>query len=319
MNGEGTVVGGPDSAAPTSPACTARASEAWRLNREAMLLLGAGPRALLLQIAHPAVAAGVNDHSDFRADPWRRLRGTLRSYLTIVYGSAAAARGRDPAPEHAPSRDRRAGLRRARPGAVDVGPRHAHRVDAGRRATPGSSRFDRTRRARFYEETRPIGRAFGVPEATLPRDIEAFDAYWAEMLDPTGPVQVGPLARELAGVILRPPLPGALGRLPLPTAALRLDALAVGRAPATDDPGGVRPAVGCTAPTGVRLARGRVACLAPGAAGGLPPDASCPGRGPPARGAARALVDELAASGQHAEQRTEEDPSEKRHARDEDE
>ena len=30
-------------------------SEAWRLNREAMLLLGAGPRALLLQLAHPAV------------------------------------------------------------------------------------------------------------------------------------------------------------------------------------------------------------------------------------------------------------------------
>ena len=57
-----------------------------------MLLLGAGPRALLLQIAHPAVAAGVNDHSDFRADPWRRLAGTLRSYLTIVYGSTAAAR-----------------------------------------------------------------------------------------------------------------------------------------------------------------------------------------------------------------------------------
>ena len=67
-------------------------SEAWRLNREAMLLLGAGPRALLLQIAHPAVAAGVNDHSDFRTDPWRRLAGTLRSYLTIVYGSTAAAR-----------------------------------------------------------------------------------------------------------------------------------------------------------------------------------------------------------------------------------
>ncbi len=57
-----------------------------------MLLLGAGPRALLLQIAHPSVAAGVNDHSDFRADPWRRLNGTLRSYLAIVYGSAATAR-----------------------------------------------------------------------------------------------------------------------------------------------------------------------------------------------------------------------------------
>ena len=52
-----------------------------------MLLLGAGPRALLLQIAHPLVAAGVADHSDFRSDPWRRLDGTLRSYLRIIYGS----------------------------------------------------------------------------------------------------------------------------------------------------------------------------------------------------------------------------------------
>src|SRR5262245_64612965 len=57
-----------------------------------MLLLGAGPRALLLQIAHPSVAAGVAEHSDFRADPWRRLDGTLRSYLRIVYGSTAVAR-----------------------------------------------------------------------------------------------------------------------------------------------------------------------------------------------------------------------------------
>ena len=31
-------------------------SESWRLNREAMLLLGAGPRSLLMQIAHPLIA-----------------------------------------------------------------------------------------------------------------------------------------------------------------------------------------------------------------------------------------------------------------------
>ena len=67
-------------------------SEAWRLDREAMLLLGAGPRALLLQLAHPKVAAGVADHSDFQADPWRRLDGTLRSILRIIYGSTATAR-----------------------------------------------------------------------------------------------------------------------------------------------------------------------------------------------------------------------------------
>jgi uncharacterized protein (DUF2236 family) len=69
-------------------------SEAWRLDREAMLLLGAGPRALLLQIAHPSVAAGVAEHSNFREDPWRRLDGTLRSFLTIIYGSTTRPRPR---------------------------------------------------------------------------------------------------------------------------------------------------------------------------------------------------------------------------------
>jgi uncharacterized protein (DUF2236 family) len=192
-------------------------SEAWRLNREAMLLLGAGPRALLLQIAHPAVAAGVNDHSDFRADPWRRLRGTLQSYLAIVYGSTATAR---------------AEIRRLNtlhrgivgPGYAARDPElslwvHATLIESTLAvADAWLGPVDRARRARFYVETRPIGRAFGVPDGQLPADIEAFDAYWAEMLDPSGPVQVGPLARDLADVILRPPLPGVLGRLPVPTA-----------------------------------------------------------------------------------------------------
>ena len=45
-----------------------------------------------MQIAHPLVAEGVDQHSSFRVDPWSRLQATLRSYLTIVYGSTPAAR-----------------------------------------------------------------------------------------------------------------------------------------------------------------------------------------------------------------------------------
>ena len=40
------------------------ASVTWKVNREAVLLLGGG-RALLLQVAHPLVAAAVAAHSDF--------------------------------------------------------------------------------------------------------------------------------------------------------------------------------------------------------------------------------------------------------------
>src|SRR3990170_1511657 len=65
-------------------------SRMWRVNREAVLL-GAGQAALLLQIAHPHVAEGVAQHSDFEADPWRRLRGTLRTTLDLIFGDGPAA------------------------------------------------------------------------------------------------------------------------------------------------------------------------------------------------------------------------------------
>jgi uncharacterized protein (DUF2236 family) len=199
-----TDPGTSDSASP-DPGLYGPASEAWRLNREAMLLLGAGPRALLLQLAHPAVAAGVADHSDFRADPWRRLAGTLRSYLTIVYGSTAAARGEV---------RRLNGLHRdiTGPGYAARDPElaswvHATLVDSTIAvADAWLEPLSTARRAAYYEETRPVGRAFGIPDALLPADLAAFDTYVAAMLGPDGPVRVSPVARELAEVVLNPPL-----------------------------------------------------------------------------------------------------------------
>ena len=74
----------------------------------------------------------------------------------------------------------------------------------------------RDRAARFYAETVPLGRAFGVPADRLPADLDAFEGYLASMLSASGPVHPDDTARELADAILRPPLPGVLGRLPLP-------------------------------------------------------------------------------------------------------
>jgi uncharacterized protein (DUF2236 family) len=181
------------------------ASEAWALNREAMLLLGAGPRALLLQLAHPQVAAGVADHSDFRADPWARLDGTLRSYLRIVYGPRTAALG-EVARLNALHRTITGPTYRARDPELSLWV-HATLVDstivvADRWLEP----LSRERRARYYEETLPIGRAFGIPAAMLPADLAAFEAYVAAALGPDGRVKVGALARELADVVLHPPL-----------------------------------------------------------------------------------------------------------------
>jgi uncharacterized protein (DUF2236 family) len=204
-------------------------TEAWRLNREAMLLLGAGPRALLLQLAHPLVAEGVAAHSDFRTDPWGRLAATLRSYLRIVYGTTAAARAeiRRLNELHRAVRGRVSDpVARARHGA-----RYAARdpelslwvhatlvdstvvaYDAWIEALPAA------RRAAFYAETLDVGRAFGIPAGLLPADLDAFEAYLEAMLAPAGPIQVGELARELGGTVLAPPLGPALAALGNPGA-----------------------------------------------------------------------------------------------------
>ncbi len=179
-----------------------------------MLLLGAGPRALLLQLADPAVAAGVDEHSDFRSDPWRRLDGTLRSYLRIIYGSTAAARGEI----------RRLNVLHREIRGRDYDARdpvlalwvHATLIDSAIVAYAAwLGPLPRDRAARFYRETLPIARAFGVPEAMLPPNLDAFDAYVAARLAPGGGVHVTDTARKLAETILHPPLPGVLARLPL--------------------------------------------------------------------------------------------------------
>jgi len=66
------------------------ASVARRLNREMFLLLG-GTAALLLQVAHPLVAAGVDQHSDFRRHPLGRLHRTLNTTLESVFGDTPTA------------------------------------------------------------------------------------------------------------------------------------------------------------------------------------------------------------------------------------
>ena len=47
--------------------------------------------ALMLQVAHPVVGAGVSEHSNFRADPWGRLLRTLDFTTSMVYGGPELA------------------------------------------------------------------------------------------------------------------------------------------------------------------------------------------------------------------------------------
>lgn len=63
----------------------------WRVNREWLIAL-AGPRAVMLELAHPAVAAGVAQYSAYGTDPFGRLYRTMKTMTDISFGTAEEAR-----------------------------------------------------------------------------------------------------------------------------------------------------------------------------------------------------------------------------------
>ncbi|HWG21128.1 MAG TPA: oxygenase MpaB family protein [Terracidiphilus sp.] len=65
-------------------------SVSWKINREAALFLGAG-RAALLQLAHPWVAAALEQHSSLMARPIARFHSTFRIVFTMIFGSLGQA------------------------------------------------------------------------------------------------------------------------------------------------------------------------------------------------------------------------------------
>lgn len=67
-------------------------SVAWAVNGDVVTMMIGGVAGLLLQMLHPAVLAGVWDHSDFRADMHGRLRRTAKFIAVTTYDHAAAGR-----------------------------------------------------------------------------------------------------------------------------------------------------------------------------------------------------------------------------------
>ena len=169
---------------------------------EAVILVGGG-RALLMQIAHPLVAQGVAEHSEWRGDRFGRLLRTLRPMFAIVFGNAdevrAAARG-----VNAVHRGVTGAGYEARDPELLLWV-HATLVDT---ALTCHRRFVRAlppeREARYYEETKLVGRLLGVPESLLPPDLGAFDAYVAETIEH---LEVSQTARAIARELCRPALP----------------------------------------------------------------------------------------------------------------
>jgi uncharacterized protein (DUF2236 family) len=64
---------------------------AWRVHGDVTSMMVGGVAGLLLQMLHPAVLAGVWDHSNFRQDMHGRLRRTARFIALTTYGERAEA------------------------------------------------------------------------------------------------------------------------------------------------------------------------------------------------------------------------------------
>lgn len=67
-------------------------SVTWTVNRQVIVVAGWG-RAILMQLAHPAVAAGVHHHSSFRGSlraSLKRLQSTVSAMQAITFGDTDA-------------------------------------------------------------------------------------------------------------------------------------------------------------------------------------------------------------------------------------
>lgn len=196
-------------------------SVTWRIDREAVIFLGAG-RALLLQLAHPWVAAAIAEHSKTFADPIGRFHRTFGIVFAMVFGSL------DEALSSSRQLHRRHGMivgeMPETVGPFAAGSRYcANDIPALRwvHATLVETALMShdlvlapllaEERERYWAESRMYGALFGLTADDLPADWTGFAAYTAEMAQ-SETLTVSTAACEIATQIftgarpwLRPP------------------------------------------------------------------------------------------------------------------
>jgi uncharacterized protein (DUF2236 family) len=82
------IYGGP----PGDPGLTpGPGSISWEINGDLASVSAAGPAAILMEVLHPSVMAGVAQQSTYRTEPLKRARNTLGYVLRTTFGSTEAA------------------------------------------------------------------------------------------------------------------------------------------------------------------------------------------------------------------------------------
>ena len=187
-----------------------------RVMRERALALS-GPRALLMQAAHPLAVSGLLAHSEALDDPYVRLARTAQIMNTVTFGSRADA---DEATRRVRAMHR--AVRGRLPEAVGIYPAGTpYRADDPRllmwilyslvdsAAVVYSTyvgRLDRAERSALWDDYRVVGRLFGLRPAAMPATLADLEAYGRAMLS-GDELHVGAWARRRArAIVLDPPV-----------------------------------------------------------------------------------------------------------------
>ena len=173
-------------------------SMARRVHREGVLILGGG-RALLMQIAHPMVARGVAEHSNFRAHRIDRLLRTLRPTLAIIFGNRDEALAAAASISRVHDRVSGAGYAAKDPDLLLWV--FATLVDT---TVMMHERFVRPlsppEQAVYYEDIRRVASLLDIPEGVMPESIAALRTYVIQMCET---LSVTSEARDIAEALFR--------------------------------------------------------------------------------------------------------------------
>jgi uncharacterized protein (DUF2236 family) len=188
-----------------------------RLHRERVIALS-GPRALLMQAAHPLAVAGLLAHSSALDEPYDRLARTAQVMHAIGFGTRAEA---NEAARRVRAMHRKVRGRLRQPvGRFPAGTEYRADdpellmwvlftlVDSGivvyRTYVGELSRDDE---AAYWRDYRTVGRLFGLRSDEMPRTLADLDDYRRSMLEGDTLV-VTEWARERArAIVLDPPVP----------------------------------------------------------------------------------------------------------------
>jgi uncharacterized protein (DUF2236 family) len=185
----------------------------WKINREVIVVAGWG-RAILLQLAHPSIAAGVHDHSSVRGSllsSYRRLRSTVGAMLSLTFADTeqiiTAAAGINSI------HDRVRG-RVGESAATQEYSAHDPELQRWVHATLLESipliyellvgPLTLQERNRYCLEAAIMEPLLGMPAGWLPRDAAELDNYMRDMLG-CGRIAVTDTSRALARAVLYPP------------------------------------------------------------------------------------------------------------------